>query len=202
MSGIDPTAPTPAEAEQRPSLTAFLDALGKSGLLGPEQERELIARSAGMDCQTDSVAGWLVGRGWLTEFQAGQFLAARGHELTLGSYRLLEPLGEGGMGQVFKARHLLMDRLVALKLIRPDLVHDPNAVRRFRQEIRAAAQLDHPNLVKAHDAEEAGGRHFLVMEFCDGTTLSDLVSRSGPVPASLACEYVRQAALGLQHAFE
>src|SRR5207253_88141 len=80
-------------------------------------------------------------------------------------YRLLEPLGVGGMGAVYTARHRLMDRVVALKVIHPRLLRNPVAVERFRREVKAAARLDHPNIVTAHDAEQAGGCHFLVMEF-------------------------------------
>src|SRR5262245_60690164 len=77
-------------------------------------------------------------------------------------YEILERLGSGGMGTVYKARHRLMDRVVALKVINPALVGWPEAVRRFRQEIRAAARLTHPNIVAAYDAEQAGDTHFLV----------------------------------------
>src|SRR5207253_8132128 len=81
----------------------------------------------------------------------------------LGQYDLLEELGTGGMGRVFKARHRLMDRVVALKVLRGSWLGRPEAVARFRQEIRALARLDHPNIVRAHDADRAGGVHFLVM---------------------------------------
>jgi serine/threonine protein kinase len=117
-------------------------------------------------------------------------------------YQVLALLGAGGMGAVYKARHLLMDRLVALKLIHRRLLEKPEAVERFRREVRAAARLAHPNIVTAHDADQAGGSHFLVMEFIEGVSLARLVSERGPLPVAQACEYVRQAALGLQHAFE
>jgi tRNA A-37 threonylcarbamoyl transferase component Bud32 len=144
----------------------------------------------------------LVNFGWLTAYQARRLLFGQAGELTLGAYHLLEPLGTGGMGCVFKARHVLMNRLVAIKRIRPDVVHDPDAVRRFRLEMRAAAKLNHPNVVTVHDAEEVNGSLFLVMELCEGVTLNELVERRGPLPEEEACEYVRQAYLGLQHAFE
>ncbi len=182
-------------------MTLFLEALWRSELLGPQQAQALLDQ-AGVVRQPEDLAAWLVARGWLTAYQTDHLLAGRADELILGNYRLLEPLGEGGMGQVFKARHPLMNRVVAVKLVHPDVVHDPVAVRRFRREIQAAAQLSHPNVVVAHDAEEAGGRHFLVMEFCEGMTLARLVDQAGPLAVEAACEYVRQTALGLQHAFE
>jgi serine/threonine protein kinase len=198
------TRPTPAGADGKTESTSqFLDALWRSGLLDPQQA--LALDQADLARQPDDLAAWLVARGWLTTYQARRLLAigpACADELTLGGYRLLEPLGEGGMGQVFKARHTLMNRVVAVKLIHPDLVNDPAAVQRFRVEIQAAAQLNHPNVVVAHDAEESGGRHYLVMEFCEGMTLRRLVEKSGPLPVGLACEYMRQSALGLQHAHE
>jgi hypothetical protein len=117
-------------------------------------------------------------------------------------YRIVEVLGSGGMGTVYKAEHQLMERPVALKVIRADLTRDPAAVERFRREVRAAARLAHRNIVTAHDADEAGGTHFLVMEFVEGTSLDRVVAREGPLPVARACDYARQAALGLQHAFE
>ena len=75
-------------------------------------------------------------------------------------------------------------------------------MRRFHREIRAAAQLDHPNIVRAFDADEVGGTHLLVMEYVQGTDLAKLVKKDGPLPVDKACDYCRQAALGLQHAYE
>ncbi len=117
-------------------------------------------------------------------------------------YRILEVLGQGGMGTVYKAQHRLMERLVALKVIDRGLTGNPAVVERFRREVRAAAQLNHPNIVHAYDADQAGDSHFLVMEFVDGINLARLVEQQGPLPAAQACDYVRQAALGLQRAFE
>ena len=117
-------------------------------------------------------------------------------------YQVQELLGVGGMGAVFKARHLLMERTVALKLINHDLIDQPGAVERFRREVKAAARLTHPNIVAAYDAEQAGDAHFLVMEYVEGASLARLVDAERPLAAALACDYVRQAALGLQHAHE
>ncbi|HLN32087.1 MAG TPA: serine/threonine-protein kinase [Gemmataceae bacterium] len=117
-------------------------------------------------------------------------------------YRVLELLGIGGMGVVYKAEHLLMGRLVALKVINRALTGDPAAIERFRREVRSAAQLVHPHIVTAYDAEQAGDIHFLVMEYVEGDSLDRLVKRQGPLPIPLACDCVRQAALGLQYAFQ
>ncbi len=118
-------------------------------------------------------------------------------------YRVLAAIGTGGMGTVYRAEHRLMDRPVALKVIRTDLLGSEALVERFRREVKSAARLaSHPNIVAAYDAEQAGETHMLVMEFVEGTDLARLVDRRGPLPIGEACEYVRQAALGLQHAFE
>jgi len=117
-------------------------------------------------------------------------------------YRVLKFLGDGGMGSVFLAEHRVMERLVALKVIKPELIVRPGVVERFRRETRAAASLGHPNIVAAYDAETAGDAHFLVMEYVPGTDLASALSQQGPLPVQLACDYVSQAARGLQHACE
>src|SRR5581483_7094027 len=138
----------------------------------------------------------------LAVLRAGAPAAAAPDRPVLPGYEVLEPLGRGGMGEVYKARHLRLDRLVALKVIRADLLLDADAVRRFQREARAAAKLAHPNIVTVHDAAEFGGKHFLVMEYVEGTDLRQRVKEGGPLPVAQACAYVRQAALGLQHAHE
>ncbi|VTS00840.1 protein kinase domain-containing protein [Tuwongella immobilis] len=117
-------------------------------------------------------------------------------------YRILKMLGVGGMGMVYLAEHRLMERQVALKVIAPHLVVRSDAVDRFRQEVRAAARLTHPNIVTAHDAEQAGDLHFLVMEYVEGIDLARFVQRRGPLTAPQALNLIRQAAMGLQHAHE
>ena len=117
-------------------------------------------------------------------------------------YHVLSQLGAGGMGVVYKAEHRLMGRIVALKVVARRYTSNPAAVERFRREFRAAARLNHPNIVTAHDADEANGLHFLVMEYVEGISLDRLVRKKGPLPVATACQCIRQAALGLQHAFE
>ncbi|MBI5761487.1 MAG: protein kinase [Planctomycetales bacterium] len=117
-------------------------------------------------------------------------------------YRIVKQLGAGGMGVVYQAVHRMMDRHVALKVISRKLTSKPQAVERFRLEVKAAAKLNHPNIVAAHDAEQAGDLHFLVMEYIEGISLDRFVEKRGPLPVLNACNYVMQAARGLQHAHE
>jgi serine/threonine protein kinase len=121
---------------------------------------------------------------------------------TIGSYRLLAKLGEGGMGAVYKALHVHLEKVVAIKVLPADRLQDPAAVARFRREMKVVGQLDHPHLVHAFDAGEVDGRHFLAMEYVQGLDLSTLARRHGPLRVADACELVRQAALGLQAAHE
>ena len=117
-------------------------------------------------------------------------------------YRIVELIGRGGMGNVYRAEHRLMNRPVAIKLINSQLIRQPQAVERFRREVQAAAKLTHPNIVTAYDAEQAGNVHFLVMEFVEGTDLASVVKHRGPMSVAEACACIRQAAEGLQHAHE
>src|ERR1043165_4759887 len=184
------------------SAADLIDALREYRLLDQAQLGKLERGLKGCSLDPRALAKELLKQGWVTAFQASLLLEGRGAELVLGEYLLLDRLGEGGMGQVFKARHRLMDRTVALKVIRKEMLAQSDAVERFHREIRMAAQLDHPHLVRALDAARVGDCHFLVMEYAEGADLYQLVQKSGPLPVGQACTYIQQAALGLQHAFE
>lgn len=129
----------------------------------------------------------------------------RGHEQpppVLPDFEILEEIGRGGMGIVYRARQLSDGQILAIKVIRKDrLLHD-EAVRRFRREAQAAARLSHPNIVTVFDFDRAGDTHYLVMEHVAGITLERHVEQTGPLTIPQACDFVRQAALGLQHAHE
>src|SRR4051812_24411636 len=149
------------------------------------------------------LADKLVRRKFLTHFQVDQVLEGYAHELALGPYRLIDLIGEGGMGTVFKARDTRLNRLVALKMIREDLVkNQPDYVRRFHREAEAAARVMHPNVVVIYDVGVANGVHYLAMEYVDGVDLAKKVQEEGVLPVQLACDYIRQAAQGLQHAHD
>jgi hypothetical protein len=159
------------------AATELVGALRLGHLLDAEKLAETARLQATLP-NAKALAGDLIRRGWLTAFQANLLLQGRGQELRLGSYLLLERLGEGGMGTVYKARQRL-GRTVAIKVIRKDRIVNPQAVKRFQREIRAAAQLDHPNIVRAFDADEIDGNHLLVMEYVEnGMDLDRLITRS------------------------
>jgi serine/threonine protein kinase/formylglycine-generating enzyme required for sulfatase activity len=120
----------------------------------------------------------------------------------LDEYRLLEQVGEGGMGTTYKALHARLEMIVALKVLRPPLTRDPSAVARFHREMRAIGRLRHPNIVQATDAGEARGLFYLVMEYLTGQTLSQRVRAHGALPVEDACRVIRSAARALQHAHE
>lgn len=116
-------------------------------------------------------------------------------------YEIIAPLGAGGMGQVYRVRHLHLDRAFALKIISTGAI-SPEAVARFKREMKAAGRTHHPNVILATDAGESQGRSYLVMELVPGTDLARLVKSRGPLSVPDACELVRQAALGLQAVHE
>ena len=179
----------------------FFDRLRQKRLLS-DAELEQTASRFGHGEAVESIAGSLVKEGVLTPYQVRQVCSGDTQPLTLGQYRLLDELGRGGMGHVYKALHTIMGRMVAIKVISPELVKDPVAVEWFRREVRASTHLVHPNIVMAYDANEAEGLHFLVMEYVEGVTLDTLVKQNGPLPVEHTCALMRQAALGLQHAHE
>jgi serine/threonine protein kinase len=117
-------------------------------------------------------------------------------------FRIVREVGRGGMGVVYLAEHRVMNRPVAIKVINDDLLAADDAAARLLAEVRAAARLDHQNIVRAFDAEHVGGLHLLVMEFVDGMSLAQLLEKKGPLSVTAACHCAGQAARGLQHAFE
>lgn len=179
----------------------FLRNLQQSGLLSRIDFKRATATLADV-ANPRALARILVDWELLTRFQAELLLVGRAKGFFLGPYKILDQLGQGGMGRVYKAIHQTMNRTVALKVLAPHLVKTPKAQKLFQREVQAAAQLNHPNIVTAFDANEINGRHYLAMEYVSGPTLEQLVRQQGPLPVAMACEIVRQAALGLQHASE
>jgi serine/threonine protein kinase len=136
----------------------------------------------------------------LTAYQARVLLTEPRTPLVLGDYEILDRIGAGGMGQVFRARHRRMKRTVALKVLPPRLTQDAAALRRFEREVEAVARLEHANVVTAHDAGEDRGTHYLIMQYVDGSDLLSLVRKRGPLPVAQAVDCIMQAARGLEYA--
>jgi eukaryotic-like serine/threonine-protein kinase len=148
---------------------------------------------------TDEVLGQrLVESGYLNRWQVEQLKEGR-TKFTLGPYRIVNAIGQGGMGHVFKAEHKLLGRIEAIKVL-PKSKSTPEAVAAFQREIRAQAQLDHPNLVRVSYADFEGDTYFFVTEYVPGTDLRKLVRRNGPLPYTIASTIISQAAEGLHYA--
>jgi hypothetical protein len=120
----------------------------------------------------------------------------------LSRYEILEELGKGGMGVVYKARERDTGRMVALKVLRKERLAHPDMLSRFRREAQASARLTHPAIVQVFEADQDGDTPYLAMEYVAGITLQKLVEETGPLPIGQACDFVRQTALGLEHATE
>ncbi len=203
-----------------PVTTGQLLALLRRGRLLDNGPLRRLAEAWGDEDEPAPHLDQLVQAGLLTRYQADQLAAGRPGRLRLGPYRLLDRLGAGGMGQVYKAEHVLLRRTVALKLLgrarpqprRPlpsgvetptgDRLPTPPRLRRraaHLREIEAAGRLSHPHVVAAHDACRLRGRLVLVLEYVDGIDLDRLVRESGPLAPGLAREVIRQAALALDY---
>ncbi|HLW66804.1 MAG TPA: serine/threonine-protein kinase, partial [Gemmataceae bacterium] len=150
----------------------------------------------------------LVTAGLLTSYQLDRVLSGASHGLVLGNYRVLERLGGGSVGVVFLAEHMLLKRRVAIKVLPADDNFPQSVIERFYSEMRVLAQLDHPHIVTAYDAGSIAPLertqqtlHYLVMELMSGD-LEQYVYDHGTLPIPLACEWIRQAASGLQQAHD
>ncbi len=180
-------------------LEQFVKQLSDSGVIAPGKLENFVPPKA-QPKDAQELARQLVQSKQLTKFQAQEIYAGRAKSLILGNYTILDKIGAGGMGQVFKAEHRRMKRVVAIKMLPKAFMKDAAAVARFQREVEAAAKLSHPNIVAAYDADEANGVHFLVMEYVEGSDLSALVKKNGPLPVAKAVNYILQAARGLEYA--
>ncbi|MDZ4684288.1 MAG: protein kinase [Planctomycetaceae bacterium] len=180
------------------TLEQFARQLTDSGLFAADEVGALRAASRAADAE--HFARELVKQKRLTAFQAQQVYAGKAKSLVLGNYVILDKLGQGGMGMVLKAEHRRMKRIVALKVLSPNVTKTKDVVARFHREVQAAAKLEHPNIVSAYDADEANGTHFFVMQYVAGEDLSSLVKTKGPLPVESAVSCVLQAARGLEFA--
>jgi len=185
------------------TIDEFLDLIRKSGVSDDKRLEAYVdkARASGsLPKEPTKFAGMLIRDGYLTQFQAEHILRGKWKRFSIGKYRVLERLGSGGMGAVYLCEHKLMRRRVAVKVLPAAKAKDESALKRFEREARAAAALDHPNIVHAYDIDQDEDLHFLVMEYVDGASLQEIIKKSGPMDPLRAAHYIRQAALGLEHA--
>ena len=181
------------------SLGQFVRCLVRSGLMTAD-EIDAVQRRMPNDQRPTSaaeLAGFLCEQQVLTDYQTGVLSRGSSDYLVLGDYALLEILGSGGMGTVFRAQHRRMRRSVALKVLPENQLNSPEAVERFHREVEAAGRVSHPNIVTAFDAREDDGLHYLVMEYVEGEDLARMVKHHGPLHARQAIDCALQAARGL-----
>ncbi len=206
QSTSSPTVDFHPEATERSASTLTLEAfttiIGELGLVSTEELdsccRELT--STGAKLETSTLAEKLIQTGKLTPYQTTVILGQKSDPLLIDRYVILDKLGSGGMGMVFKARHKAMDRVVALKLLPKEAVDSAQKVERFHREIKVAARLSHRNIVAGFDGDEWEGIHFLVMEHVQGQDLSQVVKSKGPLSWAQATGYILQASRGMEHA--
>jgi serine/threonine-protein kinase len=186
------------------SLDEFLSAVSRTGVLTEAQAERLRGEveRGGLPSDPAPLAERLVLEGLLTEFQASRLLVGKGDSLAIGRYTLIDRIGAGGMGLVFKARHQLMDRVVALKVISPRSARRRAAVPRFLREMKLVGLLDHPNVVRAFDAGLHENAPYFVMEYLTGKNLLVIQQERGTLPPGEVVGYMVQAARGLAHAHE
>ncbi|MBV8312469.1 MAG: protein kinase [Planctomycetaceae bacterium] len=191
----------PKSTEKLP--TDLLAVIRSSGILTDRQIGELGAKMLRGEYPVDPIAlaERLVKDDVLTVYQARRFLSNKAHGLLVGRYIILDRIGSGSMGRVYKAHHQMMDRVVALKIIAPEIAMNEKVVARFQREMRLVGRLDHPNVVRAFDADQVNTVLYIVMEYVPGISLGERLKK-GPIPAQQMFDYAAQAALGLAHAHD
>ncbi len=178
----------------------FFDLVRKSGLVDARR-LDTYGAGIGADGLADDVkttARQFIRDGLLTNFQVGQLLQGKWRGYTFGKYRVLERLGSSANSNVYLCEHLVMHRRVAVKVLPTVKAEDPGALARFHREARAAAALDHVNIVHAYDSDQDGDLHFIVMEYVDGFSLQEIVQKHGALSVRRAAHYMKQAAAALQ----
>lgn len=184
------------------TLGEFGEQLAISEILNPQQIEELNEKleSGRWPTGARELASRLFYEKWLTEFQARKMLAGRASELIVGRYQILDRIGGGAMGDVFMAEHQFMGRVVALKMIKQEMMSE-RLIKRFQREMRLAARMNHPNVVRAYDADQVGNLFYIAMEYVPGKSLSELL-KAGPLRMQDVVKFAAQAALGLDHAHQ
>ena len=189
-----------------PSAKSFLKLLERSGIVEEDRLKaellKLSEKAAGRKINVSELAGHLVESGLITKWHTEKLLAGKYKGFFLGKFKLQRHLGSGGMSSVYLARHKISDQLRAIKVLPRKKVADKSYLDRFYLEARAAASLNHPNVVKIYDICNEANTHFMVMEFVEGEDLYEIVTKNGPLDFESSVRYIAQAADGLTHAHE
>src|SRR5262245_61599796 len=181
----------------------FLQNLRDTGLWTAEDIQSTLASLTETgETDAEALARQLVHCGKLTAYQANAVLEGRLSELRIGAYEVLDLLGKGAMGTVYKARHRTMKRVAAVKVLSPEVAREDTFAQRFQREVETLASLHHPNIVMAFDAGESPAGPYLAMEFIAGRDLACEVKESGPLSLADAVACTLQAARGLEYAHE
>lgn len=184
----------------------FLDVVRGSGVVDEKRLGAFLEPPEGTSSLPDApqqMAETMLKAGLITPFQMDLLLQGKRRGFIIADkYILLDHLGAGGMGSVYLCEHKVMRRRVAIKVLPSAFADNPEYLDRFHREARAVAVLDHPNIVRAFDVDHDAKMHFLVMEYIEGCSLHQLVSREGPLGVRQAADYISQAASGLQSAQE
>jgi len=183
------------------ALETFLSQLSSSGIV-PEEKLKVVVSKKASFADGEALARDMIKSRLLTKFQAEQILGGKGKSLTMGKYQILEKIGAGGMGQVYKAFHSSTERIVAIKVILGQGKINSEVVKRFEREVKAAAKLVHSNIITVFDADQADGRIFMVMEYIKGDDLGGLLRKKGQLSVSEVVDYILQAARGLKYAHD
>ena len=183
------------------ALEIFLSQLSSSGIV-PEEKLKVVVSKKASFADGEALARDMIKSRLLTKYQAEQILGGKGKSLTMGKYQLLEKVGAGGMGQVYKAFHASTERIVAIKVILGKGKINPEVVKRFEREVKAAAKLVHANIITVFDADQADGRIFMVMEYIKGDDLGGILRKKGQLSVSEVVDYILQAAKGLKYAHD
>lgn len=186
------------------SIDEFVQSLTDTGILPPEEVTSLVSSLPGdrKGIDAEKIARELVRQQKLTRFQASVIFRRQSRGLRFGDYVVLDKIGSGGMGQVFKAENRRTRQIVALKLLRATFTKSERAVTRFYREANTSALLKHRNLVTVAEAGEWNGLHFLVMELIDGRDVRSIIKEKGPFSLSQAIDITLQAARGLDYAHQ
>jgi serine/threonine protein kinase len=187
--------PPPSTAEE------LLDLIRRSDLVDAARLDAFVCDMAAPAGLPQDLAQILVSREILTRFQADALLQGKYKGFHVGEYRVLQPLGAGGMASVYLCQHP-DGRRVAVKVLNKERAEDSEVRKRFEREGRTVSALDHPNIVRAFEVGLDAKRHFLVMEYVDGWNLLQYVDQHGPPSIETACDWMRQAAVALQHIHE